>query len=150
MRMASLSTPCSCVHGSLEASRPGVSRASLTAHYLAESAEMLQFHTRVRRQAMTRHNGMAVGLLHDQDRARNRLVRTVAWRAPDLFGAARRLAILAVVAARRARNGVAAAPDKHDRQPLAAAPDGATRSVACEPSGPPTSPSFAPAKPARN
>ena len=101
------------VHGSLEASRPGVSRASLTAHYLAESAEMLQFHARVRRQAMTRYNGMAIGLLHDQDRAGSRLVREVAWRAPGLFGAARRLAILGVLAARRARasaSGAASAP----------------------------------------
>lgn len=91
------------VHGSLEASRPGVSRASLTAHYLAESAEMLQFHSRVRRQAMTWHNGMAIGLLHDQDRAGNRLVARVAWRAPRLFGAARRLAILGVTTVRRIR-----------------------------------------------
>lgn len=95
------------VHGSLEGSRPGVSRASLTAHYLAEDAEMLQFHARVRRQATTRHNGMTIGLLHDQDRIRNRLLREVAWQAPGLFGAARRLAISAVLAARRIRSGVA-------------------------------------------
>ncbi len=95
------------VHGSLEALRPGVSRSSLTAHYLAESAEMLQFHARVRRLDMTRHNGMAVGLLHNQDRLRNRLVREVAWQAPGLFATARRVAIQAVLAARRARSALA-------------------------------------------
>ena len=95
------------VHGSLEALRPGVSRASLTAHYLAEGAEMLQFHARVRRLDLTRHNGMAVGLLHDQDRLANRLVREVAWRAPGLFATARRIAIQGVLAARRVRSGVA-------------------------------------------
>lgn len=98
------------VHGSLEALRPGVSRASLTAHYLAESAEMLQFHARVRKLDMTRHNGMAVGLLHNQDRLRNRVVRQVAWRAPGLFGVARRAAIQAVLAANRLRGAAAAAP----------------------------------------
>ena len=97
------------VHGSLEALRPGVSRASLTAHYLAEDAEMLQFHARVRRLDMTRHNGMAVGLLHNQDRLHNRLVREVAWRAPGLFGVARNAAIQAVLAGRRLRGALAAA-----------------------------------------
>jgi hypothetical protein len=50
---------------------------------------------------------MAVGLLHNQDRLHNRLVREAAWQAPGLFGAARRLAIQAVLAARRARSAVA-------------------------------------------
>ena len=88
------------VHGSLPASRPGVSRTSLTAHYLREGDAMLQFHSRIRAQHTTTHNGMTVGLLHDQDRLHNRLVREVAFHAPGPYMLARRMALRAVLARR--------------------------------------------------
>lgn len=97
------------VHGSLPAGRRGASRTSLTAHYLREADEMLQFHTRIRRQARMRHNGMTVCLLHDQDRLHNRMVRSFAWHLPGLHGTARRAAIRALLALRGRGRGAAAA-----------------------------------------
>jgi phytanoyl-CoA hydroxylase len=86
------------VHGSLPASRPGVSRRSLTAHYLREGDAMLQFHSRIRPQKTMIYNGMSVGLLHDQDELLNRLVRAVAYHLPKPYMAARRLALQALLA----------------------------------------------------
>jgi phytanoyl-CoA hydroxylase len=85
------------VHGSLGASRPGVSRTSLTAHYLRESDEMLQFHTRIRPQQFMHYNGMSVGLLHDQDQWRNRLVRDLAFHLPGPYAMARKAAMKAMI-----------------------------------------------------
>jgi phytanoyl-CoA hydroxylase len=85
------------IHGSFAARRRGLSRASLTAHYLRDGDEMLQFHSRIRRQALGTHNGMIVGRLHDQDRWRNRAVRWTAAAFPRGFAAARRVAIRLVV-----------------------------------------------------
>lgn len=81
------------VHGSFAPSGSGVSRASLTAHYLPAEDEMLQFHTRIRRQKTTLVNGMPVAQLHDQDRLRNRLLRDLAAHAPGPYAAARKLAM---------------------------------------------------------
>ncbi len=77
------------VHGSLPASRLGVSRMSLTPHYLREDDAMLQFHSRIREQKTKLHGGTMVGLLHDQDLLRNRVVREVAFRFPKSYVAAR-------------------------------------------------------------
>jgi phytanoyl-CoA hydroxylase len=85
------------IHGSLPARERGVSRASLTAHYLRDSDEMLQFHSRVRRQNLTTHNGMTVGRLHDQDDWRNRAIRDLAASFPTAFAAARRVSIRALL-----------------------------------------------------
>lgn len=43
---------------------------------------MLQFHSRIRTQRTLQYNGMTIGLLHDQDRLRNRLLRSFAFRLP--------------------------------------------------------------------
>ncbi len=94
------------VHGSLPASRPGVSRASLTAHYLHEDDAMLQFHSRIREQRTTTYNGMTIGLLHDQDVLRNRLVRAAAFHFPKPYMAARRAALRAVLARRALRHAL--------------------------------------------
>lgn len=91
------------VHGSFAATGPGVSRRSLTAHYLREDDDMLQFHTRVRHQRMALWNGMQVGLLHDQDLRRNRLVRDLAHRYPASYTALRRLALKGLLATRGLR-----------------------------------------------
>jgi phytanoyl-CoA hydroxylase len=90
------------IHGSLAASRPGRSRTSLTAHYLRESDELLQFHSRIRAQQMSSHNGVPIGLLHDQSRLRNRLVREVAFRFPRPYALARNLALRTVIRKERA------------------------------------------------
>ena len=89
------------VHGSLPASRPSVSRMSLTAHYLREDDAMLQFHSRVREQKTKPHGGTMVGLLHDQDLLRNRVVREVAFHFPRSYMVTRRLALQALLAKRR-------------------------------------------------
>jgi phytanoyl-CoA hydroxylase len=89
------------VHGSFSAERPGVSRQSLTAHYLRDDEEMLQFHTRVRPQRTRVENNMRVGILHDQDKLHNRLVRDLAYHFPGPYMAARRTALKALVAKRR-------------------------------------------------
>jgi len=86
------------IHGSLPASRVGVSRASLTAHYLRDGDAMLQFHSRIRGQATMTYNGMRIGLLHDQDRLFNRIVRTVAFRMPRPYMTARTLALRGLLA----------------------------------------------------
>lgn len=91
------------VHGSFAASGRGVSRSSLTAHYLPETDDMLQFHTRVRHQKMISVNGMPVAQLHDQDMLRNRLVRGLAAHAPGPYAAARKLAMRGLFLAGRLR-----------------------------------------------
>ena len=95
------------VHGSLPAGRRNVSRASLTAHYLRETDNILRYHSRIRWQRTTEHNGMTIGLLHDQDRWTNRLIRYAAFHLPGPYSAARKLALRAVVAGRRIRRGSA-------------------------------------------
>ncbi|MFC3127637.1 phytanoyl-CoA dioxygenase family protein [Pseudoroseomonas globiformis] len=95
------------VHGSFTASGRGVSRASLTAHYLPEEDDMLQFHTRIRHQKMTTVNGMPVAQLHDQDMMRNRLVRGIAAHAPGPYAVARKLAMQAMFLAGRFRRSAA-------------------------------------------
>ena len=91
------------IYGSFSAERSCVSRRSLTARYLRASDGMLQFHTRVRRQELLAWNGMPAGLLHDQDRWRNRLVRDIAHRLPVQYASARKLALQALLASRRFR-----------------------------------------------
>ncbi len=85
------------LHGSLSASRRGVSRASLTAHYLRRDDSMLQFHSRVRSQELTDYHGLPVAVLHDQAKWSNQLVREFGYRFPDLYMAARKLALKAVL-----------------------------------------------------
>jgi len=98
------------VHGSLGAERRGVSRTSLTAHYLPESDEMLQFHTRIRPQKLLPHNGMAVARLHDQDEWRNRAVRRIAASAPDTYAAVRKAAMRVLFLAGKMRRAPVSAP----------------------------------------
>ena len=98
------------VHGSFAATARGVSRTSLTAHYLPEEDEMLQFHTRVRGQRMMRVNGMQVAQLHDQDVLRNRLVRGIAANAPGPYAAARKLAMQGLFLTGKLRQGQSAKP----------------------------------------
>jgi len=93
------------VHGSFAPSGRGVSRTSLTAHYLPQEDEMLQFHTRVRKQETISVNGMPVAQLHNQDLRRNRLVRGVAAHAPNAYAAARKLAMRGLFLAGKLREG---------------------------------------------
>jgi phytanoyl-CoA hydroxylase len=81
------------VHGSFAPAGRGRSRASLTAHYLPREDEMLQFHTRIRRQKVVSLNGMPVAQLHDQNVLRNRLVRDIAATVPGPYAALRKLAM---------------------------------------------------------
>ncbi|MCL2428362.1 MAG: phytanoyl-CoA dioxygenase family protein [Alphaproteobacteria bacterium] len=81
------------IHGSFPAARPGVSRSSLTAHYLSESDDMLQFHTRIREQEFRLWNGVTVGQLHNQDSWRSHIVREAASRFPGPYLVARKLAL---------------------------------------------------------
>ena len=88
------------IHGSFPAGRPGLSRASLTAHYLGEGDDMLQFHTRIREQQYRLWNGVTVGQLHNEDRWQSHLVREVASRFPGPYLAARQLALRALMSRR--------------------------------------------------
>jgi phytanoyl-CoA hydroxylase len=90
------------VHGSLQRMRPGVSRASLTAHFLPRDDDMLQFHTRIRHQQLSQWNGVVVGMLHNQDEWRNRMIRHVATRFPRAYGAARQFALRTMMRSRPA------------------------------------------------
>lgn len=92
-------------HGSLEGANPAVSRASLTAHYLRASDQMLQFHSRIRHQRTQPRNKMEVALLHDQDSLMNRAISGVSFAFPESVEQVRRLAMWAVI---HAKNGVAA------------------------------------------
>lgn len=104
------------VHGSFAADDGtlggggGVSRRSLTAHYLRDDDEMLQFHSRVRRQDMTEWNAMRVGLLHDQDKRKNRMIRDAAYRFPGPYMTARKWALKLLLATRGGRKAPAAEP----------------------------------------
>jgi phytanoyl-CoA hydroxylase len=89
------------VHGSLGALQAGVSRTSFTAHYLRANDEMLQFHARVRPQRVIHYNGMPIGLLHDQDNWRNRLVRDIAFYLPGPYAWARKIAMKRLVFAHK-------------------------------------------------
>jgi phytanoyl-CoA hydroxylase len=89
------------IHGSFSAGRNAASRRSLTAHYLRDGDDMLQFHARIRHQRTVMWNGMRVGLLHDQDRAANQLIRHLAHRFPRSYRAARGAALKLLLATRR-------------------------------------------------
>ena len=91
------------VHGSFMAGAPGFSRTSLTAHYLRDSDSMLQFHSRIREQRMMEWNGTRIGLLHEQSRLKNRLMREAGYRWPETYARARRLALKALLASRGLR-----------------------------------------------
>jgi phytanoyl-CoA hydroxylase len=112
------------IHGSLPASRTGVSRASLTAHYLRDGDAMLQFHSRIRPQETMTFNGMRIGLLHDQDKLLNRIVRTVAFRLPGPYMAARSLALRALLTKRALHGAIAGMRGSaSEPQTLPAAPE---------------------------
>ncbi len=67
---------------------------------------MLQFHSRIRRQKTRRlHNGMAVALLHDQDRMKNRVMGAVSFAFPGVAEQVRRLAMRAVIQGKKAPLG---------------------------------------------
>jgi phytanoyl-CoA hydroxylase len=86
------------IHGSLPPYEQSTSsRRSLTGHYLSDGDELQQFHSRIRRQKIRHHNGTQIGLLHDQDDLRNRVVRRIAHQFPTLWSFARRVAIKALV-----------------------------------------------------
>lgn len=99
------------VHGSFAPSGRGVSRASLTAHYLPQEDEMLQFHTRIRKQKTISVNGMPVAQLHDQDLRRNRFMRGVAAHVPNAYAAARKLAMQGLFLAGKLREGATPSPE---------------------------------------
>jgi phytanoyl-CoA hydroxylase len=81
------------VHGSLPQTKPGVSRKSLTAHYMEETDPMLQFHTRIREQRKFKHNDMVVTMLHDQTLLSNQVYAKLSQYFPETMAAVRRNAI---------------------------------------------------------
>jgi phytanoyl-CoA hydroxylase len=98
------------VHGSFPGGPSPATRRSLTAHYLREADDMLQFHTRIRHQPTIVWNGMEVGLLHDQDKVWNRLVRDLAYKFPKPYMLARSLALKALLATQTLRGSAAPSP----------------------------------------
>jgi len=104
------------IHGSLGA-QPGsaASRRSLTCHFLRDEDEMLQFHSRIRRQHYVVHNETRVGVLHRQDLLRTRMMREFAYRFPNAWARTRVTAIRALALLRRRSESPAVSPVVADR-----------------------------------
>ena len=81
------------IHGSLPTSQPEYSRRSLTAHYIPQSHQFLQFQTRVKRLSYCLVNGMQVSRPKDQALGRNRGILFVETRLPRPFQIAKKFAI---------------------------------------------------------
>lgn len=81
------------IHGSLPTKDPRHSRCSITAHYLRQDDDEIQFHRRIKVLKLARHHGMIVNRLHDQDEIHNRIIRTAFFYAPGTMAWMRETAI---------------------------------------------------------
>jgi phytanoyl-CoA hydroxylase len=81
------------IHGSLPTSHPECSRRSLTAHYIPESHQLLQFQSRIKPLSYDIVNGIQISRPKNQAIRRNRSILFVETRFPKLFQAAKKLAI---------------------------------------------------------
>lgn len=81
------------IHGSLETTEGGRSRASITAHAIPSSRPFLQYQSREKRLRLQRIGGAAVHCPKDQNRLANRAVLAIETTFPGLFRAAKKVAI---------------------------------------------------------
>jgi len=85
------------IHGSLPTSEPNFSRRSLTAHWIPESTELMQFQTRVRPLAYDTVNDVRIARPKDLARIKNRMVLGVEANFPRTFYAVKNAAIKMMV-----------------------------------------------------
>jgi phytanoyl-CoA hydroxylase len=85
------------IHGSLRTTRPGFSRASLTAHYIPVSHRFLQFQSRIRRLNLREYYGMQFNCPKDMERLGPKMILGVETTFPKTFQTAKKLAIKALV-----------------------------------------------------
>lgn len=81
------------IHGSLPTSQPERSRRSLTAHYIAQSHQLLQFPSRVKPLSYSIVNGMKISRPKDQAIRCNRGIVFLETKFPRIFQASKKLAI---------------------------------------------------------
>jgi phytanoyl-CoA hydroxylase len=85
------------IHGSLDSPQFLSSRQSLTAHYIPDSRQFLQFQSRVQRLPLSTFNGMRVATPKNQDLLKNLFVLFFEAHLPFIFYPLKNAAIKAVV-----------------------------------------------------
>ena len=83
------------LHGSLATTQAGVSRSSVTAHYIPDSMRFLQFQSRFRKLNLERINGIRVHKPKDLNRRPQHVVFWIETAFPKAFRTAKKLAIKA-------------------------------------------------------
>ncbi|MBD0305392.1 MAG: phytanoyl-CoA dioxygenase family protein [Nitrospiraceae bacterium] len=81
------------IHGSLRTTQPERSRCSLTAHYIPQSTQLLQFQARKRSMKLSEVNSLRIHCPKDQNKVLNRLVLHVERSFPTGFQFLKRLMI---------------------------------------------------------
>jgi phytanoyl-CoA hydroxylase len=81
------------IHGSLETRQPQHSRASLTAHYIPESARFLQFQSRIKPLKLREYNGMPVNHPKSLDSVSKRMILNIETSFPRSFRLAKKVAV---------------------------------------------------------
>lgn len=89
------------IHGSLETLAAERSRASLTAHYIPESARFLQFQSRIKGLHLQDYNGMQVNHPKSLDRMGKRMILGIETSFPRSFRFAKKVAVKLVTAGSR-------------------------------------------------
>ena len=87
------------IHGSLETRQSEYSRASLTAHYIPESARFLQFQSRIKPLHLREYNGMQVNHPKSLDSVSKRMILNIETSFPRSFRFAKKVAVKFVTSA---------------------------------------------------
>ena len=87
------------IHGSLDTRQAEYSRASLTAHYIPESARFLQFQSRIKPLQLREHNGMQVNHPKSLDSVSKRMILNIETSFPRSFRLAKKVAVKLVTSA---------------------------------------------------
>jgi len=87
------------IHGSLETRQPEYSRASLTAHYIPESARFMQFQSRIKPLHLRDYNGMQVNHPKSLDSMSKRMILNIETSFPRSFRLAKKVAVKLVTSA---------------------------------------------------
>jgi phytanoyl-CoA hydroxylase len=87
------------IHGSLETRQSEYSRASLTAHYIPESARFLQFQSRIKPLQLREYNGMQVNHPKSLDSVSKRMILNIETSFPRSFRFAKKVAVKFVTSA---------------------------------------------------
>jgi phytanoyl-CoA hydroxylase len=85
------------IHGSLNTTRPQLSRSSLTSHFIPASHRFLQFQSRIKPLKIRQFQGMEFHCPKDMDRLSNRIVLGIETTFPGPFQLVKKMAIKALV-----------------------------------------------------